>query len=118
MILCEPLNVMLQRIKRRRRDDAALPHAAAEEFANAPRFRDELARPRQRRADRRTESLAETDRNRIKLRGPCLRSDARGNDGVPEAGPVEMQDQSVGVRPGADGLNLFERIAAPAATIV
>ena len=65
--------------------------------------------PRQRRADRRAQALAETDRHRVELRGPCLRRNAGGDDGVPQTGAVQMQDQSVRMRPGADGLDLLKR---------
>ncbi len=47
-----------------------------------------------------------------------MRRRSGGDDGVPESGAVEVKDEAIGVRPGADGLNLLQRINAAAAAIV
>src|SRR5437773_782884 len=114
MVFSQAVDVMFQRVERRRRDDAALPHAAAEEFADAARSSDEIACAGKGRADGRSESLAEPDRHGIELRRPRLRRNPRRDDGVPQTSAVEMEYQAIGVRPGADRLNLLERIDAAA----
>ena len=49
---------------------------------------------------------------------PLAGGDAGGDDGVPEPGAVEVHDQAVLARPGADRLDLLERIDAAAAAVV
>src|SRR4051812_41185707 len=49
--------------------------------------------------------------------GPLCRREARGDDGVPQPGAVEMHEQAVLVCPGADGLDLLDGVD-PAATAV
>jgi hypothetical protein len=52
VVVGEALDVVFQRVQRPRRRHAALAHAAAEQFPDAPGLDDEVARPAQRRADR------------------------------------------------------------------
>src|SRR5262245_20023948 len=49
--------------------------------------------------------------------GPLLRRDPGGDDGVPQARPVEVYPQAVLPGPGADRLDLFDRVD-PATTAV
>ena len=54
-----------------------------------------LGRARQRRADRRTEPLGKTDRDRVEVLSPSRAPDARGDDGVHQPRAVEVHGQVV-----------------------
>src|SRR5262249_55670488 len=90
VIVGQALDVVVERVGTNRGDDAGLPHAAAEELACPASLRDDGFRPGQGRADRGAEALAEADRDRVEVPGPVPGGDAGGNDGVPQAGAVEV----------------------------
>src|SRR5206468_12525840 len=60
-----PLDVVIQRVKRRRGQNARLAHAAAEHLAEAVAAFDERLCPGDDRSDRRAQALREAHRNRI-----------------------------------------------------
>ena len=100
MVLGQPLDVMLQRVQgAAAASDAGLPHAAAEQLADAARRGRRSPRPGQRRADRRPQPLAEADRHAVEVLGPLGRRDAGGDDGVPQPGAVQVHDQAVAAGP-------------------
>src|SRR5205823_3965911 len=67
---------------------------------------------------RSAQPLAEADRNRVEMLSPVSRRDAGRDDGIPQAGPVEMDLQAVLPGPGADRFNLLNRIHPAAAAVV
>ena len=69
VILGEPLDVVVERVQPRSRDDAGLAHGAAEQVLLPPRAGHELARTREQRTERATEPLREAQRHRVEARG-------------------------------------------------
>ena len=61
VVLGQPLDVVFQGIDAARRDNARLPHRAAERLLVPPCLLDKGARPGERRADRRAQPLREVD---------------------------------------------------------
>ena len=99
VVVGEAVDVVVERVQRRRGDDAGLAHAAADHLAPAVRAGDERARADQRRADRRAEALREADRDLIERRRDRARRRARiaaeRDRGVEEARAVEVGRQAV-----------------------
>ena len=93
MIRREAIDVMLQGIECRRRQHAGLPHAAAEQFAMPPGQLDELARARQRRTDRRPQSLAEANAHGVEVLRPIGRRNAGGHGRIPQPSAVQVGGQ-------------------------
>src|SRR5437868_1620922 len=109
---------MLQSVQGRGRCDAGLAHAATEQLADVPTLGDELACPDERRTNRCPQALAKTNRNAIEVPGPLRGGYSRGHDRVPQAGAIEVYEQSVAVRPGADRADFLQRINAATTTVV
>src|SRR5436305_607996 len=102
MVLREALDMMLEGVQRAGRRDACLTHAAAKQLAYAARLHDQLARPGECRANRRSQALAEADGDRIEVPGPLPGGDVGGDNGVPQARAVEVQGEVVLAGPAAD----------------
>ena len=77
VVVGQALDVVLQGVEGRGREDAGLPHAAAEELAVPHAPRDQVARAGQRRADRRAQPLAEADADRVEVPAQSAGGDAR-----------------------------------------
>ena len=107
---------MVQSVQRRRGEAACLTHAAAEQFANAPRLGDK-ARTGQRGAYRDAKTLAKTNRYAVKRLAPRC-------GGIPEATRRSTserrrdEERDRGRASRRDRLDLFQRINAAAAAIV
>lgn len=72
MILGETINVVVERVKSGCGDYARLPHSAAQKFANPLRLDNEVTLTGQGGADRRAQSLAEANRDAIKMTRPLF----------------------------------------------
>ena len=59
----EPIDMMVEGVDPRRRDDPDLAHPAADDLAPAPRFRDEITRADEKSAGWGSQPLGETDRD-------------------------------------------------------
>src|SRR5207249_4670563 len=67
VVVGEPLDVVLERVDPGGRDDAGLPHGAAEEVLQPARLRRQLGRTGDKRAERAAEALRETERDRVEV---------------------------------------------------
>jgi hypothetical protein len=116
VVLGQPLDVVVQRVETRRRQDAHLAHAAAEPLADQPGLGDALPGADHERADRRTQALGEADRQRVEQ--PAVRGQRHpvGHVRVPDAGAVAVQQDVAG--PGAQRLQGGQRHDRPAAQVV
>jgi hypothetical protein len=117
MIRGKALDMVLQRVQPRRRKKARLPHPAAQEFAVTPCIGDEQFRPKQQRADRRAEPLAETHRHRIETGADGAGSIPHGaacglrlaNRRVEQACAIEVGCESVCLRQCTHRLQVSKR---------
>ncbi len=98
VVVGEPVEVVLQGVEARRRQDADLPHTAAQPLPPPVRALHRLRRPRQRRADRRAQTFRERDHDRIRRRRELRRRQAGRRRRVPQPRPVQVQRDPVLVR--------------------
>src|SRR5207244_5352804 len=91
MVVREAVDVVVERIDARGRDDPRLAHRTAEEVLEPPRLPHPLARAGDQRAERAAEPLREAERDRVEATGDLGRRDPGRDRGVHEAGSVEVQ---------------------------
>ena len=123
VIVSQPINIVVECILPRRRDDAALTHSAADHFADAPCSGDQRFAAEQERADRCAQSFRQANRHRIEIgadvsrrRNGCGAHVRRGVDGsVEQTRAIEVRGQSTPGRERADALRVRGRqhLAAP-----
>ena len=118
VIVRQAFDVMIERVEGAGRQDAGLPHAAAELLADAASLRDEIARADEGRADRSAQAFAVADRQRVEAAGPVAARNAGGDDRVPEPGPVEVHREALAASPFGDRLALRQWIDRAAAAVV
>ena len=95
--------------ERRRRDDARLPHSAAEELPDASRLGDEVLRSRHRAPDRGSQPFREARHDGVE---PCRERrfrHAERRGGVPEARAVEVDLDPVLLRESEERLGRLAR---------
>ena len=118
VILGEPVDVVVERVERRRGDDAGLAERAAEQVLALPRAFDQLGGAGERGTHRTAEPLREADGHRVGTPRPFRRRQAGTDGGVEEPRAVEMRDEPTLVRRVDRRLELVERPDAPAARAV
>ena len=97
VVVGEPLDVVGEGVAARRGGDPGLAHRPAEAVLPPPRPLDVVGRPGQHGAERRAEALREVDPGAVDLAGPAIGGHPRGDDGVEQAGAVEVDAQPVAV---------------------
>jgi hypothetical protein len=102
MVVGEALDVVVEREECAGGDDAGLAPSSAERFAMAAGLADEIGRTAKRGADRRSEAFREADADCIEVAGPIGGRNARGNDGVEEAGAIQVASEAVLGGPAED----------------
>ncbi len=102
MVDRQTIDVMLQRVERRRGQHAGLTHAAPQQLAMSSGKLDELARTGERRSDRRPQPLAEADAHGVEVLGPIGQGNAGGHGGIPEPSAVQVGGQPDGMTPIAN----------------
>ncbi len=118
VVVGQPLDVVVERVQRRRRDDPGLPHRAAEEVLLAPRACHQLGGAGDDRPERATEPLREAERHRVEPAGDRGRGNALGDRGVEEAGAVEVGSEAERAGAAEDVRQPVEGPAAPAGRVV
>ena len=118
MVVGEPVDVVGEGVAARRGGDAGLAHRPAEPVLPPPRPLDVVGRPGEHGAERRAEALGEVDPRAVDLAGPAVGGDARGDDGVEQAGAVEVDAQPVPVGQVDDLGVAVEGPHRPAAEVV
>ena len=118
VVFGQAVDVVLERVERAGGDDAGLPHAAAERFAMAAGLADQIGRAAEGGADRRTEAFGEADADGVEVAGPIGGRNAGGDDGVEQAGAVEVAGQAVVGGPAADFGDGVVRLDAAGAAVV
>src|SRR5262249_42750337 len=99
-------------------DDSRLPHRAAEEVLLPPRALHQRARARQDGAQRTTETLRETDRDRVELLRDPGRVDTLRDRSVEQPPAVEVNGETDLASGGDDGSELVERPHATTGAVV
>src|SRR5262249_9113647 len=117
-VLGEAVDVVIEGVECGCGQDAGLAHAAAQHLTNPPRLPYERLASGQGGADRRAQALAETDRDAVAMLAPLAGRGSRGDNGVPQAGAVQMHGQPVSPRPTADRVDLLLRIDLAASPVV
>ena len=105
-------------MERSRRQQAALPHAAAEHLAEAPRALDERRRAAQRASHRATEALREAHAQRVRMPREGVRRVATGNARIEESRAVHVHVQAVLARLAADAFPAIHPPHRAAATVL
>ena len=118
VILRQPLDVVVERVQTRSRDDAGLSHGAAEQVLLPPRAGHELLRTGEQRPERAPEPLREAERHGVEARGDGGRLDTERNGCVEEAGAVEVDGETDLPRRRDDILEVGERPDASARAVV
>ena len=118
MVLGEPLQMMVERVHPRSGEHPCLPQPTSDALAQAPHRLHPLARGRHQRPRRRPQTLAQADRDRVRLRAPLLQRDPGRHVRVPDPCSVEMNGEAGGTRDVGDRLELRERPDAPAAAVL
>jgi hypothetical protein len=80
-----------QRHETRRREHSNLAHPAADELASTARPPDEGPVPDHDRSDRAGQGLRQAERNAVGGSAQIRRRNAEGDDGIPEAGAVDVK---------------------------
>ena len=90
VVLGEPVDVVVEGVRRPGREDAHLPHPAPEPLAPDPRLGDGGFRPDEHRADRGAEPLGEAHGQHVDLGAVRRQRRARGHVRVPEPRAVQV----------------------------
>ena len=94
MIDHEALDMMLERIEARGRDDTRLAHGAAEDFSCPLRARNEIPTAQQHSSSRRAEPLRQAARHRIEAGAKLLCRGAQLRGGIEDARAIEMRGEA------------------------
>ena len=122
VVVGQALDMVVERVQRRRRQQAGLAQAATGHLAHAPRRRDQLAGAAQRRADRRAQPLAEADRQAVEVVGDLAQARQRplprrraGDRRVEHARAVQVRGQTARARQrgGLGQIGLGHDMAVP-----
>src|SRR5438552_18041148 len=89
MILDQAIEMVIERVNCRRRENSHLPHVSAIQLAHATSASNEVLRSRDCRANRRSETLAETDRHAVERLAPFGQRDAGRSVSIPASSAVE-----------------------------
>src|SRR5829696_5682502 len=118
VVVGEAVDVVLERVDARRRDDPGLPHRAAEEVLHPPRGDHQLGGPGDDGAERTPETLREAERHGVEapavLRGGKPRCDRR----VEQPRPIEVDADAELARRRDERVDLVERPDAAARAVV
>ena len=109
MILRQALDVAFERVDAGRCKHSGLAHAAADHFAPAPCFGDELLRCAEYRTDRCAESLGQTHRHGIEIPADVGDRHLQMHGCVEYARAVQMQAESAGAREFLRPFQVVER---------
>ena len=85
VVLVQARDVVVERVDASGGEDTCLAHATAERFAVPLGFVDQLARSDERRPDGGTQSLAETNADRIEMLSPFGERNSGRDRGIPQA---------------------------------
>ena len=118
MVDGEQLDVVVERVERRRGDDPGLSHRAAEEELLAPGDLHQVGRPGEHGAERAAEPLREAERDGVDARADRCRRNAERDGGVHQPRTVHVHADAGGPGDGDDGVELGERPHAPARDVV
>ena len=114
----QPIYVMVERVERRRRENAGLSHRTAEQLAGRPRLIDYSTRAGERRADRRAKTFRERYHDGVRAVGEFGERDTGRHARVPQPGAVEMHRQTVLGRYALNRAQLSDRGNLSARAIV
>src|SRR5262249_49501913 len=118
VILDESLAVIIKGVQRGGREDAGLPHRAAEHLAEAAHARDGGFVTGHGRAGGGPQTLGKTAADGVEVPGVVRGLQPGGRAGVPDTGAVEVEPEAVFPGDGRDTLNLLDRPDGAAATVV
>ena len=110
VVVGEPLDVVVERIQARGRDDPRLAHRAAEEVLLTPCALHQLARAGEQRPEWAAEPLRETERHGVEARGDLRRRNAERDRRIEEPRAVQVDGQAE-LSGGLD--DLFELVERP-----
>ena len=109
MVDREQLDVVIERVERRRRDDPRLSHRAAEEELLPPGDLHQVGRPGEDGTERAAKPLGEAERDGVDARSDLGRRNAESDRGVHHPRPVHVHADAGLPRDGDDGVELCER---------
>src|SRR5665213_4348229 len=97
VIVCEPVDMVVERIGASGRADAGLAHRAAEPLLPAPDLVDEIAAACDDGANRRTQPLGKIDPGGIPAHGHVACADTCSDAGVQQPGAVHVGGKPIGL---------------------
>jgi hypothetical protein len=109
VVVSQTLDLMFQRIQRRSRHHAGLPHASTQHLADAVRTRNQRFGTHQGRAHGRAQAFAEADRHAVKVLGDFKRRRATGHHGVEQARAIQMRGQALAAGQGRGRFDVRQR---------
>ncbi len=114
----ESVDVVVEGVEPRGRDDPRLPHRAAEQELLPPCELDQVRRAGEDRAEWAAEALREAERHGVDAGGDRGSGHAERDRRVEKPRSVQVNAETAGARRGRDGLELVERPHATAGDVV
>ena len=118
MVVGKPIDVVLERVDARSRDDPGLPHRAAEAMLLDARLRHQLVRAGDHGPERTAETLREAERHRVEEPAEPRSGNAGCDRCVRQPRPVEMGSETELTRGLGNSLELLEWPDRPTGAVV